>query len=70
VSENRIMYVCSNCADNNPEGCGHYHRGDLRVHSNGQWLCDDCWDEADPRSEWDEAKVPPEYKPDSTSLQP
>src|ERR1700677_2713311 len=36
----RIMYVCSECADNNPEGCGHYDRNDLRAMPDGRWLCE------------------------------
>jgi hypothetical protein len=41
----RIMYVCSECADNNPEGCGHYDRNDLRVLPDGRWLCEGCFEE-------------------------
>lgn len=43
----RIMYVCSGCADGNPEGCGHYDRNDLRVLPDGRWLCEACFDDTD-----------------------
>lgn len=44
----KLMYVCACCADNNPEGCGHYNRNDLREwpEEGGStiWLCKDCYD--------------------------
>jgi len=46
----RIMYVCTLCADENPEGCGHYDRLALAVMPNGDWLCEQCWDEVPPGS--------------------
>ncbi len=45
MSERRIMYVCSDCADGNPEGCGHYDPEDLRVMPDGRWLCETCFDD-------------------------
>lgn len=45
----KMMYVCENCADNCPEGCGHYERGDIRKTPGGQWLCESCYDDADPQ---------------------
>jgi hypothetical protein len=44
--KDRIMYVCTNCADNYPEGCGHYSPDDLRVTPDGSWICDPCHDDA------------------------
>lgn len=44
----RIMYVCSDCADNYPEGCGHFDRNDLRAMPDGKWLCEGCFDELTP----------------------
>ena len=41
----RIMYVCSECADGYPEGCGHFDRNDLRVMPDGRWLCEVCFDD-------------------------
>lgn len=41
----RIMYVCTICADDNPEGCGHFDRNDLRVLPSGDWLCEGCFEE-------------------------
>lgn len=46
-SERRIMYVCSQCADNYPEGCGHFDRNDLRLMPDGRWLCEGCFDDTD-----------------------
>jgi hypothetical protein len=45
MTEQRIMYVCTECADHNPEGCGHFDRGDLRVLPDGRWLCEGCFDD-------------------------
>lgn len=42
-----IMYVCENCKDNNPEGCGRYDREEIRLTPAGQWLCDDCFGDTD-----------------------
>lgn len=63
----RIMYVCTICAEENPEGCGHYDRKDLAVMPNGDWLCDCCWDDL-PGSDKDDRRFsdfprPPEYGP-------
>jgi hypothetical protein len=41
----KIMYVCEYCADENPEGCGHFDPNDLAVMPNGTWLCENCADE-------------------------
>lgn len=73
--QQRIMYVCSECADANPEGCGHFDRNDLRVLPGGQWLCEGCFEEASPRDRgmipddaegedtrgWFDLPAPPEY---------
>ncbi len=42
-----IMYVCENCRENNPEGCGRYDREEIRFAPNGQWLCDSCYEDMD-----------------------
>lgn len=69
---NRIMYVCSDCADGNPECCGHFDRHDLAVMPNGDWLCEGCWDDLPGAQKWkdeDDDKSfsdmpsPPEYGP-------
>ena len=61
----RIMYVCEDCADGNPEGCGHYDREEIRLAPNGKWLCESCYD--DSREEeaptWAVLPVAPEYAP-------
>lgn len=46
MSDTRIMYCCTFCADNNPEMCGYFDRDNLRVMPDGRWLCDSCFDEA------------------------
>lgn len=46
----RIMYVCTRCADEAPEGCGHFDPNDLVVMPDGEWLCDNCWDDLPPTS--------------------
>jgi len=74
MSEHRIMYVCTDCADNMPEGCGHFDRNDLRLMPDGRWLCEGCFDdttqvdrgvpfgleEAD-HIGWSDLPAPPEY---------
>ena len=69
----RIMYVCSWCADNEPEMCGRFDRNDLRVMPDGRWLCDGCFDDLDPDEKgateedsaqcWNDFPAPPEYGP-------
>lgn len=41
-----IMYVCDQCAEHNPEACGHYEPKMLAVMPDGSWLCEDCFDES------------------------
>lgn len=80
MAEHRIMYVCSECADGCPEGCGHYDRNDLRVLPDGRWLCQECFDDTDWRERgedsdtdepkyWDDFQVPPEYSPSLPSTE-
>lgn len=60
----RIMYCCSECADNNPEGCGYFDRSNLRVMRDGRWLCDGCFDNEpleDLPGTWGDHQEPPEY---------
>lgn len=40
-----IMYVCEQCAEHCPEGCGHTDPADVRQAPDGRWLCENCWDE-------------------------
>ncbi len=75
-TQNRVMYVCTLCADENPEGCGHYDRRELAVMPDGSWLCEQCWDylpisgkfatEDDDRS-FDDFPNPPVYSVASTA---
>ena len=48
MTERRIMYICGDCADNDPEGCGHFDRNDLRVMPDGKWLCEACFEDTTP----------------------
>lgn len=82
MGDRKIMYVCTDCAENNPEGCGHYDPKDLAVMPDGAWLCEMCAEELDilsdhgvtPRgavedAEWPtfgEFPKPPEYAPATT----
>ena len=61
----RIMYICEVCADNNPEGCGHLDRAEVRVLPDGRWLCDGCYDDEAPADAQPWSKLPavPEYVP-------
>ncbi|MGF6434361.1 hypothetical protein [Bradyrhizobium elkanii] len=47
MTKQRIMYVCSECAEGCPEACGHYDRTELRVMPDGAWLCESCFDNND-----------------------
>ena len=47
MSDRKIMYVCEHCADENPEGCGHYDVADIFVMPDGTWLCEQCAEEFD-----------------------
>ncbi len=40
----QIMYVCDRCAEESPEFCGHYDRGELIV-AKGMTLCIDCFND-------------------------
>lgn len=42
----QVMYVCDCCAENNPEGCGHYDREDLILIDEIS-LCKECFDDID-----------------------
>jgi hypothetical protein len=73
MADHRIMYICSECVDNYPEGCGHFDRNDLRLMPDGKWLCEGCFDETtqgdrsnldeDEYKGWCDMPVPPEYGP-------
>ena len=69
-----IMYVCDECQEHAPEGCGHNDRTELRVMPDGEWLCESCYDEnflavfdendeEIHRARWADLPVPPEYLP-------
>lgn len=78
MSHHRIMYVCSDCADGHPEGCGHYDRNDLRVLPDDRWLCESCFDDTDQTERgnydedayrhWADMPAPPEYSPNSPAV--
>jgi hypothetical protein len=57
----QIMYVCTCCAQNNPEGCGHYDRTELAVMPDGEWLCEGCFDDSGDNLDWQKMPSPPEY---------
>ncbi|WLB14775.1 hypothetical protein QIH87_50050 (plasmid) [Bradyrhizobium elkanii] len=59
----RIMYVCSECAEGCPEACGHYDRTELRVMPDGAWLCESCFDNNDDNEflSWGHLPAPEEY---------
>lgn len=71
------MYVCTECADNCPECCGHYDRKDLRLMPNGDWLCESCFDDTSQAERgnedeekfrgWRDMPAPPEYVADLLS---
>lgn len=73
MTENRVMYCCTFCADNNPEMCGFFDRDNLVVMPDGRWLCDSCFDETDPEERGSDPEGdglcrsdfphPPEYGP-------
>jgi len=71
MSDRRIMYVCTDCAENVPECCGYYDTSDLVVMPDGRWLCENCFDEArldlvdedDDPPLWLDMPHPPEYVP-------
>lgn len=59
-----IMYVCQNCAENDPESCGHWNRNELRVTPDGEWMCDNCYEYGDfeyTKTLWHHLPIPPEY---------
>ena len=70
----RIMYVCSECAEGCPEACGHYDRTELRVMPDGAWLCESCFDNNDDNEflSWGHLPAPEEYRriPDSAQCAP
>lgn len=70
----RIMYVCSECAEGCPEACGHYDRTELRVMPDGAWLCESCFDNNDDNEflSWGHLPAPEEYRriPDSAQTSP
>lgn len=48
LKASKVMVVCEECSENNPEGCGHYSLDDLRETPDGRWLCQGCHDEDTP----------------------
>lgn len=74
MTDERIMYCCTFCAENNAEMCGYFDRTNLRVMPDGRWLCDSCFDETDQIERgnndeesdglcWSDFQPPPEYGP-------
>lgn len=71
MTEQRIMYVCTRCADDYPECCGYFDRADLRAMPNGDWFCEGCFDDTDQMDRgnldedkylaWSDMPVPPAY---------
>lgn len=71
MTEHRIMYICTECADGYPEGCGHFDRNDLRAMPDGKWLCKQCFDDTsqiergnddeDKYLVWSDLSAPPAY---------
>lgn len=58
--QSKLMIVCEVCADNYPEGCGHYNRSNLRVAPDGRWMCESCFDD-DPEfrgKTWNTMRLP------------
>lgn len=51
IDRPEIMYVCEWCAENAPEGCGHTDPSEIRRAPDGAWLCEDCWDNSDGRTD-------------------
>jgi len=44
VARDRILYVCTDCAEECPETCGHFDPKELCVMPDGRWLCVGCYD--------------------------
>jgi len=65
LTQRHIMYVCAECADSDPEACGHYDRRELAVMPDGRWLCENCASEAceDGDARYANLPCPPEYGP-------
>lgn len=61
----RIMYVCETCKDHDPDSCGHFDRTEVRVTSDGKWLCYSCYDNDAPSDApaWDTLPPATEYAP-------
>jgi hypothetical protein len=64
-AQNRIMYVCTECAESNPEMCGYYDRTNLGVMPDGRWLCENCLSDL-PEAKANALKCPPAYRPEPT----
>lgn len=64
-TQEKIMYVCESCANNWPEGCGHFDRADVRVASDGRWLCYGCYEDGEPHDApaWSTLPAATEYVP-------
>lgn len=45
LTERRILYVCTECADTMPECCGYYDPSELVVMPDGRWLCERCFED-------------------------
>lgn len=40
-----IFYGCDECMEHDAE-CSVYHHDDLRLASDGKWICENCYDDA------------------------
>lgn len=41
----KIMYVCEECEENNPEYCGRCDPAELRLAPDGRQVCQECFDD-------------------------
>lgn len=61
------MYVCEFCEESSPEGCGHVDRKELRVMSDGRFICEYCYEDipqmVDIPVKWSTLPLPPTYIP-------
>ena len=55
-----IRYLCDTCRTSDVVLYRPNERHNLRVTSEGQWRCRECWDE-DYDGDWDDAPIPPLY---------
>ena len=56
-----ILYMCDSCADL----ASFRNASDLRILNNGNWICEDCYDEESTieAPDWRKLPKPPRYMP-------